>query len=171
MRTVPRIRRAAPGLAELRCFDYVRGRYAASGLEVDRNAWDATWYVAASGGALLATASMLSAALWPSMRRSLPASRLYPREVGHRLEHPDGASQIGRLAASPGNLPELLRLMDFLFGVWAGGRTATLLLEVHPRHVRFYVRRYGLVAIGPERLHVCGKPAVLLALDRARGGC
>jgi hypothetical protein len=42
-----------------------------------------------------------------------------------------------------------------------------LLIAVHPRHARFYRRFLGFEVIAEERTygHVCGKPAVALALD------
>ena len=96
----------------------------------------------------------------------LLADRLYADELASLRAPETVVCEVTRLAVDPelssrGTLDALFRA-TLLFGCKCFGGTEAV-IEVNPRHVRFYERRFGFKQIGKERL--CPRvnaPAVLL---------
>jgi hypothetical protein len=105
----------------------------------------------------------------------LAADALYREEIDALRARGARLCEFTRLAVDPGpQSRELLAMLFHIAYMYAQRmRDCTdLLIEVHPRHERYYERMLGFVRAGPQRpcARVGGAPAVLLwlSLDHAR---
>lgn len=94
---------------------------------------------------------------------------LYPDEVTGLREQGGRLCEFTKLAVEPGkHSREVLAMLFHIAYIYARrlNRCTDLLIEVNPRHVRFYETALGFQQLGPER--TCPRvdaPAVLLRLD------
>ena len=105
----------------------------------------------------------------------LPLEKLYTEEVEMRRRNGRLLGEISCLAdrrrqsrsTSPSTFRVLFRVMCLVIQTAAQRGVDELLITVHPRHSRFYQRRFAFVAAGEVRNYdlVEGNPAVLLSLD------
>lgn len=101
----------------------------------------------------------------------LLADSLYPDEVAGLRALGARLCEFTKLAVEPGkHSQEVLAMLFHIAYIYARriNRCTDLLIEVNPRHVRYYELALGFVRLGPER--TCPRvdaPAVLLKLDLA----
>lgn len=99
----------------------------------------------------------------------LLVEKLYPQEVADLRASGARLCEFTRLAVEPGrHSQEVLAMLFHIAYIYARRihRCTDLLIEVNPRHVRFYETALGFVRHGPER--TCPRvlaPAILLRLD------
>jgi hypothetical protein len=97
----------------------------------------------------------------------LAADKAFGDVVDRLRDEGRRAAEFTRLAVDPGgSSPQVLAALFHVGYIVAYRirRYDTLLLEVNPRHVRFYERMLGCQVIGSERTHPgVGAPAVLLS--------
>lgn len=113
------------------------------------------------------------ARLWATLRlgldsiAGLQADALYAREIDRLRSGSRRIAEITRLAIdAPCHPATLLRALFFqaVASLRGDAPITDLVIEVHPRHARFYVQRFGFIEIGEQRCcaRVGGAPAVLL---------
>lgn len=101
----------------------------------------------------------------------LLVEKLYPEEVAALRSSGARLCEFTRLALEPGQRSrEVLAMLFHIAYIYARRihRRTDLLIEVNPRHVRFYETALGFRQLGPER--ICPRvnaPAVLLRLELA----
>ncbi|WP_225878995.1 N-acyl amino acid synthase FeeM domain-containing protein [Zeimonas arvi] len=99
----------------------------------------------------------------------LLADSLYPDEVAGLRAQGARLCEFTKLAVEPGkHSQEVLAMLFHIAYIYARriNRCTELLIEVNPRHVRFYESALGFERLGPQR--ICPRvdaPAVLLRLD------
>lgn len=149
--------------------------------------WSACWCNACTPGAATGatqahggptTPGVLTIAAWHdaavvatvSLGRDSPAGlladELYARELGRLRRFERVVCEASRLAVDPDfSSPDLLLALFQTAHACAREHFAAsdAVIEVNPRHARFYIQRFGFTQIGEER--ICsrvGAPAVLL---------
>lgn len=105
----------------------------------------------------------------------LPLEKLYREEVALRRSDGTKVAEISSLAdrrrqsrsASRSSFRVLFRVMCLAIQTGAQREVDELLIAVHPRHSRFYQRRFGFTVAGEVKNYdmVEGNPAVLLTLN------
>lgn len=102
-------------------------------------------------------------------KSGLLVDALYPEEVDGLRRNGATLCEFTKLAVEPGkHSREVLAMLFHIAYIYARrmNRCTDLLIEVNPRHVRFYEAALGFRQLGPER--TCPRvdaPAVLLRLD------
>lgn len=102
-------------------------------------------------------------------KAGLLADTLYPEEVEELRRQGATPCEFTKLAVESGkHSREVLAMLFHIAYIYARrmNRCTDLLIEVNPRHVRFYETALGFQQLGPER--ICPRvdaPAVLLRLD------
>ena len=101
--------------------------------------------------------------------RGLPIEELYPDEIQQRrgagLKLAEVSCLAGQTSADPlakRSRPPIGRMMTFLGGLAQFLQVDRLVIAVHPRHSRFYRRKFGFEAFGEEKSYgkVQDRPAV-----------
>jgi hypothetical protein len=151
-----------------RASSLLQRRYAWRGYEaapIERHARQVTLAAFAEG----ATVATITAAL--DRDDGLFVSRLYPDEVQSLRDHDRRLCEFTKLAVE-----ESVRSHTVLGAIFHVAcmyvinlhRCTDALIEVNPRHVRFYQRMLGFERFGEQRLDpAVGAPAVLMRLDLA----
>ena len=156
----------------------IRGGHHAGAMALARRRYQQRGLAFGSGGTSkpapgITVLARQGAELWATLRlgidslSGLQADALYAREIDRLRRHGRRIAEITRLAIDAPCHP--VALMQALFDkaiehLRHQPPITDLVVEVHPRHARFYIERFGFAQIGDERLceRVGGAPAVLL---------
>ena len=101
--------------------------------------------------------------------RGLPIEELYPDEVQQRRDAGLKLAEVSCLAGQTSSdpltrpsRPPIARMMTFLGGLAQFLQVDRLLIAVHPRHSRFYRRKFGFEVFGEEKTYgkVQNRPAI-----------
>ena len=154
---------------------YEESAYAAGGPEaVSVHDYDAlpetfTLLVEDESGAAVATVTLVF-----DGDRGLPCDEIYAEELRELRQQGRRLVEVTRLAISSenrNNIDLLLSMFNFIYIFARRVRNhSDFVIEVNPRHVKYYRRLLRFQIVGPERPcpRVQGAPAVLMGLDMAR---
>jgi hypothetical protein len=164
---------------ELRCaFRLVYQAYVAAGLSQPnpQRMRITPWHLLPTTEVLVATLRdevIGTVSLVADGEMGIPMESIFPDHVAARRSEGVRFGEVSCLADRRRHfartMPLVIRLMSLLGQTARARGIDTLLIVVHPRHVRFYERFIGFRALGRHQTYaaVCGKPAVALELDLA----